>query len=42
MRESKIQEIDPHFSESSYIVSRDLVKNHDPLVLKDKFSLMQN
>lgn len=33
MRESKIQEIDPHFSESSYIVSRDLVKNHDPLVM---------
>ncbi|KNZ42394.1 hypothetical protein AKG39_07005 [Acetobacterium bakii] len=28
-----MQEIDPHFSESSYIVSRDLVKNHDPLVM---------
>jgi len=33
MKTSKIQEIDPHFSESSYIVSRDLVKNHDPLVM---------
>lgn len=33
MKQSKIQEFDPHFSEASYIVSRDLVKNHDPLVM---------
>lgn len=30
MRQSKLMDIDPHFSESSYVINRDLFKNHDP------------
>ncbi|MBC3887040.1 DUF3786 domain-containing protein [Acetobacterium paludosum] len=36
MKQSKIQKIDPHFSESSYFVSRDLFKNHDPFEMSEK------
>lgn len=36
MKQSKISNIDPHFSESSYIVNRDLFKNYDPLDMSEK------
>lgn len=36
MKSSKIQEIDPHFSESSYIVNREKLKDFDPLVMREK------
>ena len=36
MKQSKIPDIDPHFSESSYRVNRDLFKKFDPLVMSEK------
>jgi hypothetical protein len=33
MKDSKIQDIDPHFSESSYLINRDLFKNYDPIAM---------
>ena len=30
MKHTKIHNIDPHFSESSYVINRDLFKNYDP------------
>lgn len=36
MKQSKIPEIDPHFSESSYIINRDLFKTHDPFDMSRK------
>lgn len=30
MKQTKIHNIDPHFSESSYVINRDLFKNYDP------------
>jgi len=36
MKQSKIQDFDPHFSESSYTVSRDLLKNYEPQEMSRK------
>ena len=36
MKQSKILDIDPHFSESSYVVNRDLFKNFDPVDMSKK------
>jgi hypothetical protein len=36
MKQSKILNIDPHFSESSYIINRDLFKNFDPVAMSQK------
>lgn len=36
MKQSKILDIDPHFSESSYIINRDLFKNYDPFEMSQK------
>ena len=36
MKQSKIKEIDPHFSENSYLVNRDLLKNFDPVIMSEK------
>lgn len=36
MKQSKILDIDPHFSESSYVVNRDLFKNYDPFEMSQR------
>jgi len=36
MKQSKIHDIDPHFSESSYVINRDLFKNYDPFDMSKK------
>lgn len=36
MKQSKIPDIDPHFSENSYFVNRDLLKNFDPFEISEK------